>query len=57
MPEDCSGLFGALRIGRANSKIFDPLSVKMNLAMVALRQPLEQFCKRAFGAMTPIHER
>lgn len=57
MPEDCSGLFGALRIGRANGKIFDTLSVQMNLAMVALRQSLEHLCKRAFGAMTPIHER
>jgi hypothetical protein len=57
MPEDCSGPFGALSIGRANGKIFDTLSVQMNLAMVALSQSLEQLCECALGAMAPIHER
>jgi len=57
MPEDSPRFFGALSIGSADGDVLDALRVEMNLAMVALRQSLEQLGQGTFGAVAAIHER
>jgi len=57
MPEDFACFFDALSIGSADGNVLDALRVEMNLAMVAMRQSLEQLGQGTFGAVAAIHER
>lgn len=56
VPEDYAGVFNARCIGRAEGNFLDTLRIKMNFAMVLLRQAFEEFRKRPLGTMTAIHE-
>jgi hypothetical protein len=40
----------------AHLQIFDALGVQMNFAPVLLRQAFQQFRKRAFGSVPPVHK-
>jgi hypothetical protein len=42
VPQDNAGVFGALGIGFAEGKILDTLRIKMNFAVVLVRQTFEQ---------------
>jgi hypothetical protein len=56
-PEGGPGIFWAWPGWFGQREIFNALSIKMNLTMLAPREALEQFGKRALSAMPAINER
>ena len=57
MPEDGAGIFWAWLGCSGQRKIFNALSIEMNLTMLVPREALQQFGKSALGTMPAINER